>query len=144
MRERRLRAAIAALAIAGAGIAAYLAYTRYSGDRILCATGGCETVQRSSYAEVAGVPVAVLGLAAYLAILATALAPGVTAAALGAALALGGVAFSAYLLVVQLAVIDAVCQWCVASDVVIALLAVVTGVRLRVSSGTPAAVREST
>ena len=38
-------------------------------------------------------------------------------------ISLAGVAFAAYLLVVQLAVIGAVCEWCVASDVVTTLIA---------------------
>ena len=43
-----------------------------------------------------------------------------------------GLAFSLYLLVLQLFVIDAVCTWCVVNDVVVApLLAVVTALRLR-------------
>jgi uncharacterized membrane protein len=41
------------------------------------------------------------------------------------------VAYAAYLLVVQLAVIEAVCTWCVASDVVVTLLAALAVVRLR-------------
>lgn len=130
MTERRLRAAIAALALTGVGIAAYLTYVRYAGVRIACATGGCETVQQSSYAKVAGVPVAVLGLAGYVAILATALFAGSGAAALGAMLSGGGFLFSLYLLYAQLFEIDAVCQWCIASDVVIGLLALATALRL--------------
>jgi len=43
-------------------------------------------------------------------------------AALGVALALGGLGFAAYLLYIQLAVLDAVCIWCVANDVVMALV----------------------
>ena len=46
--------------LAGLGIAGYLTYTRYSGAPIVCATGGCETVQHSRYAVVAGIPVAVM------------------------------------------------------------------------------------
>jgi uncharacterized membrane protein len=80
-------------------------------------------VQRSEYAELAGVPVAVLGIVAYSALLITALVPGQPAAAVGAGIALTGAAFSAWLLYAQLALIDAVCQWCVANDVVIALAA---------------------
>ena len=120
----RLRAAIAALTLVGAGIAAYLVYTRYSGASIFCSTGGCETVQSSRYAEVAGIPVAVLGLFGYAAILVTAALAGPTAAAAGTAFALIGAAFSAYLLYAQLVLIDAVCQWCVASDVVISMVAI--------------------
>ena len=131
MSDGRLRVAIAALALAGASIASYLAYTRYSGAPIACSTGGCETVQRSRYAELSGVPVAVLGLALYLGILVTALRPGELAAGAGAVLAVAGTLFADYLLVVQLAVIGAVCQWCVASDVLVTALAVLALVRFR-------------
>ena len=130
MTDSRLRAAIAALALAGAAIAGYLTYARYADVRIACATGGCETVQQSSYAKIVGIPVAVLGLAAFLAILGTVLVAGSLAAALGAILSAGGFLFALYLLYAQLFEIDAVCQWCIASDVVIALLAVACAIRL--------------
>ncbi len=138
MTEARLRAALAALALAGAGIAAYLTYTRYTGSPIACPTGGCETVQRSRYSEVAGVPVAVLGLAAYLSLLAAAAVPGELAAAVGAAVALAGVAFSAWLLYAQLVLIEAVCQWCLANDAVIVLTAAAALARLRTATPSPA------
>ena len=120
----RLRAAIALVSLVGAAIAAYLVYTRYSGASIFCQTGGCETVQSSKYAVVAGIPVAVLGLLGYAAILATAAVPGPTAAAFGVMFSIVGVAFSGYLLYAQLVLIDAICQWCVANDVVISLVAI--------------------
>ena len=56
MSERGLRAAVALLALAGAGIAAYLTYAWYAEAAIACTTGGCETVQSSSYAKLAGIP----------------------------------------------------------------------------------------
>jgi len=127
--EPRARLAIGALALAGLAIAAYLTYARYAGEPLYCSTGGCETVQHSRYATVAGIPVAVLGLAAYAALLGTAIARGQTAAAVGFGLAGAGLAFSAYLLVAQLFLIDAICQWCVASDLVVTLLAVATWTR---------------
>jgi uncharacterized membrane protein len=129
--DRRLRVVIAVLALAGAAVSAYLVYSRYSGTRLVCTTGGCETVQHSKYAKAAGVPVAVLGLVAYLAVFATALSARVEAAAIGAAIVLGGLAFGIYLIVIQMAVIDAICQWCLASDVILAVLAVVSAERLR-------------
>ena len=131
VRARTWRATVAALALLGAGIAAYLAYVRYAHVAIACTTGGCEKVQSSRYAEVVGVPVAVLGLGGYLAILATTLRDDALARVSGLWLAAIGVAFSLYLLVIQLAVIDAICQWCVASDIVMLLLFVATAVRLR-------------
>ena len=135
--DRRLRAAIAVCALAGAAVAAYLVYTRYAHTQIACTTGGCETVQHSRYAKLAGVPVAVLGLAAYLAIFATTLSSRLEAAAIGAAIAIAGLAFAIYLIVIQVAVIDAICQWCLASDAILAVLAVLSLDRLRRLAGSP-------
>ena len=128
--DGKLRIAIGVLSLIGIGIGTYLTYTHYAKLNVLClSSGGCETVQHSSYAVIAGIPVAVLGLAAYLAILGTAIARGPTAAAVGFGLAAAGVAFSAYLLVAQLFLIHAICQYCVASDVLVTLLAVATWAR---------------
>jgi uncharacterized membrane protein len=133
----RLRAAIAGLALAGAGVAAYLVYARYAHVQIACTTGGCETVQHSKYAKLAGIPVAVLGLGAYVAIFVTALTRQVEAAAIGTAIALGGLVFAVYLIVVQVAVIDAICQWCLASDAILFLLALACAERLRRATRRP-------
>jgi uncharacterized membrane protein len=130
MSDRRLRFAVVLLAAAGAAIAGYLLYHRVAGGTIACTTGGCEEVQDSKYAELAGVPVALLGLLAYVALFATAPSGQELVRAAGAAIALGGLAFSLYLVYVQVAIIEAICQWCIASDVVMAALAVVTALRL--------------
>jgi uncharacterized membrane protein len=136
MTGARLRWAIGVLALIGTAIAAYLTYARYADESLFCLAGSsaCETVQRSRYAELAGAPVAVLGLGAYLAILVTALLPGRSAAAAGAVIALAGVLFSGWLLYAQVALIDALCQWCLASDVVVSLTAAAALVRLRIST----------
>jgi uncharacterized membrane protein len=110
--ERRLRLASAGLAALGAAITAYLLYVRETGGALVCSTGGCETVQSSSYVEVLGVPVAALALVGFLGLLLAALARGEWARLAQATLALGAFLFSAYLLYVQLGVIDAICQWC--------------------------------
>ena len=130
MTERTVRAAIAVLALAGAGVAAYLTATKLSGAAPVCATGGCETVQSSRYSELAGVPVALLGLLGYLLLVGTAAVRDDLAAALGAAIALGAAVYAGYLLYVQASVIDAYCQWCLTSDVLLALLVPLTLVRL--------------
>jgi len=134
--ERHLRTAVGALALLGLVIAGYLTYLHYAGGSPYCIAGGggCEQVQESEYAKIAGTPVAVLGLVAYAALLATALVPGPAAAAAAVGIALVGVAFSAWLLYAQLALIEAVCQWCVANDVVIALAAIAAVWRLRIST----------
>jgi uncharacterized membrane protein len=131
MSERRLH--LAALAVAGLGIcvAGYLTYVHYAGLEPFCAGGGhgCERVQSSSYAKLGGIPVAVLGLGGYLAIAAALLAPGERARLAAAALAVVGAGFSGYLTYLELFVIDAICQWCVASAVLLTLLAVLTAWR---------------
>lgn len=131
MSDRHLRIAVGATAALGLAIAAYLTYARYAHENLVCGTGGCETAQRSRYAELAGIPVATLGLTAYAFVLGTAFFKGPIARTAGAATALAGVLFGVYLLVVQLVVIDALCQWCLASDLVLDALAVACLLRLR-------------
>jgi uncharacterized membrane protein len=131
--ERSLQLAGAALAAAGAALSAYLLYVRETGATLVCATGGCETVQESSYAELAGIPVAALGVAGFAALFACAIARGETARLAQATLALAAVLFSGYLLYVQIAVVDAICQWCLASDVLATAIAAVAVLRFRVA-----------
>ena len=131
MSTRGLRLATAVLALVGLGIAGYLTYVRYAHVAIACTTGGCEKVQSSSYSELAGIPVAVIGLVGYALILGTAFVAGDIGALAAVALTLGGFAFAVYLIYVQLAIIDAICQWCIASDVVMALLLAVSLLRAR-------------
>jgi uncharacterized membrane protein len=125
-----VRGAIAASAAIGTAVAAYLTVVHYTHTSPICTSGGCEKVQRSSYAELAGVPVALLGLIAYVALLGTSAVRGVTAALAGTVIALTGVAFSGYLLWAQLARIHALCQWCVGNDVIAAVVALLCITRL--------------
>jgi uncharacterized membrane protein len=128
-----LRVAAGAVALAGVGVAGYLTWAHFADSSVLCvAGGGCETVQESEYAEIGGIPVALLGLGAYATILALVLWDSVSARLAAASLAFLGFLFSLYLLVLQLFVIEAVCIWCMANDVVIApALALLTALRLR-------------
>ena len=130
MTERSVRIASAALAVLGAAISGYLLVVRETGGSLICSTGGCETVQSSSYAEVLGVPVAALGFVGFLALLAAALARGELARLTQATLGLAAFLFAAYLLAVQLVVLDAICQWCVATDVLTTAIAALALVRL--------------
>jgi uncharacterized membrane protein len=123
MSDTRLVQASAALALAGLGIAAYLAYTHYSRSSIACPTSGCETVQSSSYATIAGAPVALLGLIGYLVILVGLALPRESGRTIVLAASLAGSLFSLYLLAVQAFEIHAFCAWCVASDVLVLALA---------------------
>jgi uncharacterized membrane protein len=129
--DRRLGLASAVLAALGVAITAYLLYVRETGGTIACSTGGCETVQSSSYAELLGIPVAALALAGFLGLLVTALARGEWARLAQATLALAALLFGAYLLYVQLVLIDAVCEWCLAADVLTTGIAALALLRLR-------------
>ena len=133
MTDRALRLAAAIVALAGVGVAGYLTWVHFDDAALVCvAGGGCETVQESEYAEIAGVPVAALGLVAYSIVLGLVAWDSPAARLAAATIALVGLLFSTYLLVLQLFVIDAVCVWCMANDVVIApLLALLTALRLR-------------
>ena len=126
----RVRVAIAAAAVVGGAIAAYLTYVHYAHVSPICTTGGCEKVQTSKYAELAGIPVAVLGLAAYATVVVSAVLRGLAAAFVGVLVALVGVAFSGYLLWAQLGPIDAICQWCLGNDVVVLVVAVLSVMRV--------------
>ena len=121
-----MRRAIAAVALLGLAISAYLAWVHYAGIEPVC-TGisDCERVQSSDYAELVGIPVAVLGLAGYSTILASLWAR-VEVTALLAYLA---VAFSAYLTWAEVFKIDAICQWCVASALITVAIAVLATLR---------------
>jgi uncharacterized membrane protein len=132
----RLRLAIAAAAAIGAAIAAYLTYVHYAHVAPVCTTGGCEKVQRSKYAELGGVPVALLGLVAYLVLAGTTLRRGVWWAFAGTLVALGGAAFSGYLLWAQLGPIGAICQWCLGNDVTIAVVALLAIARILTETDT--------
>ena len=131
MSDRLLRVSLGVLALAGAAVSAYLVWVRGTGAELACSTGGCQTVQSSAYAELLGVPVAVLGLAAYLLVGATAFAAGPAAKAVGASIALAALLFGGYLLMIQLAVLEAVCDGCLASDTITGMLAAVALLRLR-------------
>lgn len=127
---KNIRRLIAVLALLGLGVSAYLSYAYLAQVEVSCWEGsaGCDAVKASRYAWLGPVPVPVLGMMAYVAILwlcipawlPAALKP--QAALLLFGLATVGTMFSAYLTYLELFVIYAVCSWCVASAVLMGLL----------------------
>ncbi len=144
--DRRLRIVIGVLCLIGIGVAGYLTYTHYEGIKVLClSSGGCETVQSSVYSKVAGLPVAVLGLAGYVGILLSLAFRNDLGRIAGFGLALIGFLFSLYLTYREIFTIKAICQWCVSSAVLMTLLTIITAIRvLRVESETAVAPRAKT
>ena len=133
-----LRRAGIVLSVLGLIVAGYLIFFKIFPNSTLCiGAGGCETVNNSVYSEVWGIPVAAFGAAAYAAMLGllafenrisilTEWGP-----MLVFGLALAGTLYSAYLTYVELAIIHAVCPYCVASAVIITLILIVSAFRLR-------------
>ena len=122
---------IPVLCVIGLGVAGYLTFVETQNVSAVCGPiGDCNSVQSSPYAKLFGfLPVGVLGLIGYIAIIAAwawgRWGKGILAVyvpALLLAMALFGVLFSLYLTYIELAVILAVCIWCLTSAVLMALV----------------------
>jgi uncharacterized membrane protein len=114
------------LCVLGLAVAAYLTFEHYTSSTTLaCSSTGaidCLKVTTSSYAKVAGIPVALLGLVFFVAM--TVLCappawrstnPNVRRVRLAAACA--GMVSVVYLVWVELFKVDAICLWCTAVHV---------------------------
>lgn len=129
----RLTAISLALALIGIAVSAYLTLVHYRDDLLVCAVGGCHTVQKSPYAELEGVPVALLGLGMFVVLTGLLFVrrarpvwgDSITLATFG--LVLAGAVFAIYLTYLELFVIHAVCQWCVLTAIIIWLLTLSEG-----------------
>lgn len=137
--EGTLRRVATFLATLGIGVAAYIAIAEADGGAPVCLAGGggCETVVASSHSELAGVGVAAIGIFGYLLLLGAALLRGDLGRMAGFGLALVGFGYSVYLTYLELFVIDAICQWCVASAVLMTALFAVNATRMLRYVGTP-------
>lgn len=124
-RPDRLTLAGVVLALLGCAIAGYLTVVHYGDLEPVCATGGCERVQTSEYADLFGIPVALLGLLGYVAILGALLVPGEAGLLGAAALTIGGLAFSAYLQYRSLVTLEESCVWCIGSALTMTALCAV-------------------
>jgi uncharacterized membrane protein len=133
---RRLALVLAALAGVGLAIAAYLTIRKLAGEAPVCVVGGgCEVVDASPYSVILGIPTAAFGVAWS----GFALAAALTWRRSGdrrvlLALYAGGLIATiveAYLVYLQLFVIQALCTWCVAygATVVLGWMGAVVAVR---------------
>ncbi|HET9677662.1 MAG TPA: vitamin K epoxide reductase family protein [Solirubrobacterales bacterium] len=140
--EWALRRSIAFVAAVGIGVAIYIAIADSGGGAPTCLAGGsgCETVANSSYSHLLGVNVAVFGIVGYALLLASAFFANDTARLGGFAVALGGFGFSVYLTWIELFKIEAICEWCVASAVLMTILFLLNATRLIGYAGAEAAV----
>jgi uncharacterized membrane protein len=130
--EGTLRRIIAFIAAVGIGVATYITIADSGGGHPTCLAGGggCATVAESSYSHIAGVNIAVFGIVGYVLLLGTAFVASDASRFTGFAVSLGGFGFSVYLTYLEIFKIEAICQWCVASAVLMTILFLLNATRL--------------
>ena len=135
--EKRLSQLAIALAIIGLLVSIYMTiYKITSNDSMCIGSGDCKTVNASRYAEVYGIPVAVLGVAGYAAILAVLFLerrPGFfqqNGTMLFFGLSLTGFLFTLYLIFVEVSLIKAYCPFCITSQTVMTVIFIISVIRL--------------
>jgi uncharacterized membrane protein len=135
--EKRLSQLAIILTIIGLLVSIYMTiYKLTSNDSMCIGSGDCKTVNASRYAEVYGIPVAVLGVVGYSAILAVLLLerkPGFfqqNGSLLFFGLSLTGFLFSLYLIFVEVALIKAYCPFCITSQTVMIIIFIISVIRL--------------
>src|ERR1044072_9517353 len=135
--EIRLRQITIALAILGLLVATYMTIYKLTDNDAMCiGSHGCSVVNSSRYAEVNGIPVAVLGVVGYAAILAVLFLerrPGFfqqNGTLLFFGLSLTGFLFTLYLIFVEVALIKAYCPFCITSQTVMTIIFIISVIRL--------------
>ena len=126
------------LAVLGLGVSIYLSWIKLTGNTASCGPiGDCESVNNSRYAEIGGIPIALFGALGYLALLAAlvverrwrGLSEPARMAEFGVSLV--GTLYSAYLTYIEVAVLKAICPYCVISALAMTLFLVLCVLRLR-------------
>lgn len=139
--NNKLRIASAILALIGLVDALYLTGIKLTHTEAACiqGLGDCQTVNTSRYAEIQGIPVALLGALAYLAILFVLYLESKSAfvnengSLMVFGIGLTGTLFSAYLTYLELAVIHAICPFCVLSAICMLTIFILSIVSLKTS-----------
>jgi uncharacterized membrane protein len=126
MSPRRTRVVLLVLCALGVIDSAYLTSIHYQDVPLVCSASGvvdCSTVLHSSYATVAGIPVAVFGLVWFVVMGLLALRPIAWETLAWAVLGMASVLWLVY---VELFRIDKICLWCsVAHVLVLTIFAIV-------------------
>ncbi|SRR5258708_6354098 len=135
--EKTLYRIALAFTVLGLLVSIYMTIYKLTDNHNMClGNGGCSTVNSSVYAEVSGVPVAVIGIFGYAAILTLLLLEQKTlflrnnGTILVFGLALVGFLFTLYLIFVELALIHALCPFCITSQIAMTIIFIVSVIRL--------------
>jgi len=135
--DKWLYRASIALVILGLLVSIYMTIYKLTSNDIMClGSGDCSTVNASRYSEVNGIPVAVIGVLGYAAIL-TALyferrnaffKQNSTLLVFG--MSLTGFLFTVWLIYVEVALIKALCPFCITSQIAMTLIFILAITRL--------------
>jgi uncharacterized membrane protein len=135
--EKRLSQLAIVFTITGLLVSVYMTIFKISNNESMCiGSHGCSVVNSSRYAEVYGIPVAVLGVVGYAAILAVLFLerrPGFfqeNGTLFFFGLSLTGFLFTLYLIYVEVALIKAYCPFCITSQVAMTLIFILSVIRL--------------
>lgn len=135
--DKRYKQIITALAIIGLLVSIYMTIYKLTDNDVMCiGSGGCSVVNSSRYSEVSGIPVAVLGVFGYAAILALLFLenrPGFfqeNGVMMLFGVTLTGFLFTLYLIYVEVALIKAYCPFCLTSQAVMTVIFILSVIRL--------------
>jgi uncharacterized membrane protein len=135
--DKWLYRASVALVILGLLVSIYMTIYKVTSNNSMClGSGDCSTVNASSYSEVNGIPVAVFGVIGYLAILAVHyfenrnrfFKQNSTLMIFG--MALTGFLFTVWLIYVEVALLKALCPFCITSQTAMTIIFIIAVMRL--------------
>ena len=140
--DGKLRRASILLAVLGLLDSIYLGWVKFTGAYALCGPiGNCESVNSSQYSEIFGIPIALLGAGAYAIMIVLLLLEkrgqfwAEFASMIVFGMSLVGVLYSIYLTYIEIAVLKAICPYCVISAIILVILLLLSGIRLSISLG---------
>jgi len=125
------------LVVLGLLVSIYMTIYKITSNKSMClGSGDCSTVNSSRYSEVNGIPVAIIGILGYLAILAVLyfekrnsfFKQNGTLMIFG--MALTGFLFTIWLIYVEVALINAICPFCLTSQAAMTLIFIIAVIRL--------------
>ena len=135
--DKRLSQLAIALSILGLLVSIYMTIYKLTDNEKMCVgSGGCSVVNSSRYSEVSGIPVAVLGVGGYAAILAVLLLERrnkffeQNGSILFFGLSITGFLFTVWLIYVEIALIKALCPFCLTSQVAMTIIFIISVIRL--------------
>lgn len=135
--DKRLYKASIFLVVIGILVSIYMTIYKLTDNNAMClGNGGCSAVNASKYSEIYGVPVGFVGVVGYGVILALHLLENRNefmrrnAILFLFGLALTGFLFTLYLIYVEIAILKALCPFCVTSQVIMTVVFIISVIRL--------------